>query len=87
MQDVDLWLQHHLEQEAPGELIPRKHLISPEKKLLKLPDQVDATSLADLKAELFKKKNEAQKNRQQGNYRPEKVGNKFAFFIQKNSGS
>ena len=48
---------------------------------------MDATSLADLKAELFKKKNEAQKNRQQGNYRPEKVGNKFAFFIQKNSGS
>ena len=36
-------------------------------------DQVDATSLADLKAELHRKKGEATKNRQQGNYRPEKV--------------
>ena len=35
--------------------------------------QVDATSLADLKAELHRKKGEATKNRQQGNYRPEKV--------------
>jgi hypothetical protein len=34
---------------------------------------VDATSLADLKAELFKKKGEAKKNEQQGKYRPEKV--------------
>lgn len=35
--------------------------------------QVDATSLADLKAELHRKTGEARRNRQQGNYRPEKV--------------
>jgi len=34
--------------------------------------QVDNTSIADLKAELFRKKGEAVKNRQKGNYRPEK---------------
>jgi len=38
--------------------------------------QVDATSLADLKAELFRKKGEAVKNKLQGNYRPEKAQNK-----------
>jgi len=38
--------------------------------------QVDATSLADLKAELFRKKGEAVKNKQKGNYRPEKVHDK-----------
>ena len=36
--------------------------------------QADATSLADLKAETVRKKAEAVKNRQQGNYRPEKSG-------------
>jgi len=39
---------------------------------------VDATSLADLKAELFRKKGEAVKNRQKGNYRPEKQNTKKA---------
>jgi len=38
--------------------------------------QVDAGSLADLKAELFRKRGEAVKNRQKGNYRPEKVVDK-----------
>ena len=35
--------------------------------------QVDAGSLADLKAELYRKRGEAVKNRQKGNYRPEKT--------------
>ena len=39
-----------------------------------LPVQVDSTSLADLKAELYRKKGEAERNKQKGNYRPEKVG-------------
>ena len=39
----------------------------------RLPVQVDSTSLADLKAELYRKKGEAEKNKQKGNYRPEKV--------------
>lgn len=38
--------------------------------------QVDSASLADLKAELFRKKGEAHKNKQKGNYRPEKTGEK-----------
>ena len=38
--------------------------------------QVDSSSLADLKAELFRKKGEAHKNKQKGNYRPEKTGEK-----------
>ena len=36
--------------------------------------QADATSLADLKAEMVRKKAEALQNRQKGNYRPEKKG-------------
>jgi len=36
--------------------------------------QADATSLADLKAEMVRKKVEALQNRQKGNYRPEKKG-------------
>ena len=38
--------------------------------------QADATSLADLKAEMVRKKAEATQNRQKGNYRPEKNDDK-----------
>ena len=52
--------------------------------------QVDATSLADLKAELYRKKGEAVKNRQKGNYRPEKAeaggGKKTNIWSKENTG-
>eukprot|EP00092_Neocalanus_flemingeri_P004406 GFUD01004739.1.p1 GENE.GFUD01004739.1~~GFUD01004739.1.p1 ORF type:complete len:661 (+),score=257.13 GFUD01004739.1:92-2074(+) len=52
--------------------------------------QVDATSLADLKAEVYRKKGEAVKNRQKGNYRPEKAqvkgGKKNNIWSKENTG-